>query len=245
MSKITIKDIVLLVVGGIIFPLITEVITPYLLKELQEPVYSISRQHELFGYDGVKPDNLAMIINDTISVTTDVNLFEIVFWNNGKKEILQKDIRSPFVISPPNGGRFAYLEITDSTEPEISGFSLLKNDVDYEIKWKYFEPNFGFKVQAIVLGDQQELPTISGYVPQNRIKKVELPFEPLHKNEKWFLAISYCLFSSVSIYSLIILIRRKKYSWKYIGTPLIMLLFVIYRTIYFFVYTYHPPDLLY
>ncbi len=244
MKKITFKDCILLIIGGIIFPIITEFITPYLLKEWQEPVYSISKHNELFGYDGEKPDNISMIINDTISVTNNVNLYEIIFWNNGKKEIEESDVRVPFIIKPPKGNEFVYFDIVKSINPDISGFYFLKKGTDYEIKWKYFEPNFGFKVQAIVLGDHVGVPIIEGYVPQHRIKKVELPFEPIKNNIRWALVLIWFVLSTISIYK-IIKIPRKKIKFKHLLIPIVLLIISVFRIFYYVIYTYHPPYTLY
>ncbi len=49
-----------MLIGGIMFPILTEVVTPYILKEWHEPVYSISKYHELFVYDGSKPENMSI-----------------------------------------------------------------------------------------------------------------------------------------------------------------------------------------
>lgn len=255
MQTINSKDIILLVLGSIIFPIITEFLLPYMLKENYEPVYSVSRFSRLLDYNGKKPENLLMVINDTVTVSTNAYLYEIVFWNNGKKEIAKKDVRSPFKLSPQKGTKFANVTLLSITEPNISGFQLYPENEKYTIDWKYFEPNFGFKVQAIVLGEKSSAPIIEGYVPQHRVKEVNLSFEPLHKVERIVLGTLYVLLSASSIYSLLLGLKympkrkhkhkRKKYNWRYLSVPIIFLAFVIWRIYYYFIYSYHPPDILY
>jgi hypothetical protein len=131
------------------------------------------------------------VLQNGVTLTTDVTAVQIAFWNAGKKEIRDADILEPFFINLdcPILEASVTKKSRDLIDFEIDQSKIAKGQIG--IRWRILEENDGVVIQLIYAGDQScKVSTRGVIVGQRQIKvldysdKVVTPSEELENIKK-------------------------------------------------------------
>ncbi len=109
--------------------------------------------------------------DDSVRITKNVYVTNLVLWNSGDLEIKKTDVRKPIHISLSNGVRILDFNLVREIERGISNFQLIKENNELTLDWDYFDPNFGMELQIIYTGNDKSEVGIDGYVLGSEIKE--------------------------------------------------------------------------
>jgi hypothetical protein len=167
-------------------------------------------------FDPADLRNFKLVNERGIPIDRKVYASELLFWNSGDLSIsAQSDrIREPLKVNLTGEGNFFYFNVA-SAVPSSDNYSLmlLPDAKTYEIKWKYLDPQDGFKITFVHSGESQTKVTIDG-----RFFETSFVNEVLYKKDQnpWTLRIlllGFILFSLMTGGWVISSFRSSESSW--------------------------------
>jgi hypothetical protein len=157
-----------------ILAIIFSIYLAYDVEKKMEPVFHYN-DSAIIIYNNMTPDSSIKLLKDSIIITENVYLTEIILWNKGEESIPMEMVRDSIKIEFLNTKRILDFKIINETHP-TSKFNIYKiTENKIGINWKYFDPKNAMKFQIIFTGNRTLNLKFSGYVVGvDKIEKLKI-----------------------------------------------------------------------
>jgi len=146
----------------------------YTTKEKKEITYYLNPEtYKIFNKDLIKESRkISLYKNDTVKINQNVYLTTFSIWNSGNIPIDIKDVRKDLDVNFNGIKEVLDFSVTKEIEKGVSQFSLTQlNPSSFNLKWKYFDPDDGIKLQILYTGESIISTTVETKILKTDIKK--------------------------------------------------------------------------
>lgn len=153
---------------------ITLAIVLFLKQEKRPgPAYAVIKSPSLIFDSENSSPRIMVLVEDSLIVKNNVYVTTIAIWNKGNEEINHESVRSPFYIFCNDTiGDILEHKIIQTNDTIESNFTLMELGDSLQLKWDYFDPDYGCKIQVIYSGNDSTSLICSGKVGRHQVKKV-------------------------------------------------------------------------
>ena len=160
----------------ILVGIIGVILSVWFSEQKRRPVFFLSEKPYLIFDKDVQAYDFYLVEKNGLIVKENVYNTSLVLWNKGDLPILPEDVRKEVKILFNSeekyrilGGRIiSFYPVSEN----IGDFSLIIDSTQIKPCWKFFDPNFAFKVQILYSAEKPLEPYVEGYVLGNQVKKV-------------------------------------------------------------------------
>lgn len=156
--------------------------------------YLSSESFKIFDNDLIeKSQKITLLRNDSIKIKENVYLLTFSIWNSGNVTIDPEDVRKDLVIKFIGIKEILDYSILKEIDHEISKFNLNKiSNNSFQLRWKYFDPNDGLKIQLLFTG----VPNLNVEIDSKIINTKINEYVPIRKKPN---TISILIFGTIII----------------------------------------------
>ena len=191
----------------------------------REPYYLLHKSSQIYN-KAVSSPNITVADSSGRTVSGNIHVLELSFWNNGKIPIEPADVRTPVFIEFPEGYRLLDFKVALENKPAVTAFKVSEvlpvgNSPQIQLQWAHLDPGLGARIQFIYVGEANPLLTFGGDILDAEILDGTALLRRV--GNEWTRLIAFsAIFSVGTIFVNSIEIRGKSSSSKFIAGMIVI-----------------------